>query len=330
MNVFYIIKVVIDVGKRWEDFLLISIVLCLMVTMADILPLRKVVSENSWIEEDVQISAHRGGALLNPENTQKAFDYVIMDTDYTDIIELDLRLTKDNVIVINHDEDINRMALDNYSDSIKLSEYNYVELLLYNLGRNFVDLEGNYPYRDYSSIDALNEGLTLMRIEDFFIRYNEYREFKLFIEIKDMGDKATYIADEVMKMLDFYSWYKNRSMIISFDDEVLTYMDTVYPEQYIGALGDSVISQIVFSKVGLDYLYNPSYECIQVPYNAKAKSIPLIRLDDKMLINSFKKRNQLSVYWGIVTKEDMIHLINHGVNVITTDRPDLMAEILGR
>ena len=317
-------------SRKSEYFILVSLILCLLVSLVDVLPLKKVVSNNEWREEYVQISAHRGGALLNPENTQMAFDYVIKETTYTDIVELDLRLTKDNVIVINHDEDINRMGLDSEEKSVKLSEHNYIELIAYNLGRNFTSLEGETPYKDYSSLDALNAGLTLMKIEDFFIRYNGYRDFKLFIEVKDTGDNAIKITDEVMEMLETYSWYKDRSMIISFDDELMEYIDEKYPSQYTGGLGDKVIEQIVFSKLSLDHFYNPPYECIQVPYNAKAKSIPLIRLDDKELIKTFKRRNQLVVYWGVLTKEDMTLLINNGVDVITTDRPDLLAEVLGR
>ena len=72
--------------------------------VVNIIPTYKVVEENVWRKDDnVLISAHRGGAELNPENTKMAFDYVIKETSYTDIVELDLRLTKDNVIVINHD-----------------------------------------------------------------------------------------------------------------------------------------------------------------------------------------------------------------------------------
>ena len=317
-------------SKKSEYFILGSLILCLLVTLVDVLPLRKVVETNEWKEDYVQISAHRGGSLLNPENTQMAFDYVIKETSYTDIVELDLRLTKDNIIVINHDEDINRMALDEGETSIKLSEHNYIELVGYNLGKNFTSLEGETPYKEYSSLEALNAGLTLMKIEDFFIRYNEARDFKLFIEIKDSGTNAIKITDEVMKMLDVYYWYKDRSMIISFDDDLMGYMEEKYPDQYTGSLGDKVIEQIVFSKLSLDHFYNPTYECIQVPYNEKAKSIPLIKLIDKELIRTFKKRNQLVVYWGIVTKEDMALLINNGADVITTDRPDLLAEVLGR
>ena len=56
---------------------------------------------NPFKKNDVTlISAHRGGAFLNPENTEKAFDHVILETTYADIIEIDIHKTKDNVYVL--------------------------------------------------------------------------------------------------------------------------------------------------------------------------------------------------------------------------------------
>ena len=315
-------------SRRLRVLLIISLSICLIFNVFSIIPLRKVTNENFWIENEVQISAHRGGALLNPENTKKAFDYVIKETDYTDIVEIDLRLTKDNIIVINHDGNINRMALSENESSISINDYNYVNLLEYNLGRNFVDLDGNKPYFNYSVLKAKEEGLTLMSLEDFFSEYNNYRDIKVFLEIKESGESGKYIVDEIIKMIEGeYEWWKTRSMFITFDDELVNYIYDKY-DYYVGALGDKVGYQIGFIKMGLDLFYFPNYQSIQVPYNQKAKDMPLIDLATKDMITRAHKRNQLVVYWGVNNKKDMEKLIAIGVDVITTDRPDLLANIL--
>ena len=97
---------------------------------------------------------------------------------------------------------------------------------------------------------------------------------------------------------------------------------------HIGALGDKVGYQIGFSKMGLDFFYTPNYHSLQIPYNEKARSIPLIKLASKKLVYYCHKRNQSVTYWGVNEKDDMEKLINIGVDVITTDRPDLLAELL--
>lgn len=56
--------------------------------------------------EHMEIIGHRGGASIGPENTLACFNKGI-DAG-ADMIELDIHLTKDNVIVICHDETINR------------------------------------------------------------------------------------------------------------------------------------------------------------------------------------------------------------------------------
>jgi glycerophosphoryl diester phosphodiesterase len=117
----------------------------------------QVVEKNPWRKEDrTLISAHRGGALLNPENTEMAFDHVIIETSYTDILEIDVRLTKDDQLVIMHDASINRTGIKEEVEEVIIREKNYEELVHYNLGVNFVDREGNKPY-DFSEEKSVEE-----------------------------------------------------------------------------------------------------------------------------------------------------------------------------
>src|SRR3954466_6817114 len=47
-------------------------------------------------------SAHRGGALLMPENTREAFADALARG--CDGVELDVQLTRDGVVVVHHDD----------------------------------------------------------------------------------------------------------------------------------------------------------------------------------------------------------------------------------
>jgi glycerophosphoryl diester phosphodiesterase len=53
-----------------------------------------------------KIVAHRGSSRLRPENTLEAFELAIEAG--TDVVELDVRLTADNVPVVMHDLDVSR------------------------------------------------------------------------------------------------------------------------------------------------------------------------------------------------------------------------------
>ena len=56
----------------------------------------------------VVLVAHRGASGYAPENTLQAFRKALMLN--ADIIELDVRATKDKNIVVIHDEEISRVA----------------------------------------------------------------------------------------------------------------------------------------------------------------------------------------------------------------------------
>jgi glycerophosphoryl diester phosphodiesterase len=72
--------------KLFKVLIRLAIVIGGFWLIVNIIPCKKVIDENPFMaKETTLISAHRGGAIMNPENTKMAFDEVILDTDYTDI-----------------------------------------------------------------------------------------------------------------------------------------------------------------------------------------------------------------------------------------------------
>ncbi|MDH5508339.1 MAG: glycerophosphodiester phosphodiesterase family protein, partial [Anaerolineae bacterium] len=53
-----------------------------------------------------QLIAHRGGKTYQPENTLAAFKQAIADG--VDQLEFDVQMTKDGVLVVIHDEEVDR------------------------------------------------------------------------------------------------------------------------------------------------------------------------------------------------------------------------------
>lgn len=77
----------------------------------------------------VVVVAHRGDWRNYPENSLAAIESVIgMGVD---IMELDLKLTKDSILVLSHDETLDRCT----TGSGKISDYTYDELLRFDLKR---------------------------------------------------------------------------------------------------------------------------------------------------------------------------------------------------
>src|SRR5262245_10835585 len=49
----------------------------------------------------IQVHGHRGARARMPENTMPAFQYALEEG--VDVLEMDMAVTKDNVVVISHD-----------------------------------------------------------------------------------------------------------------------------------------------------------------------------------------------------------------------------------
>lgn len=60
------------------------------------------------LEDNVVITAHRGGASVAPENTLAAMERAIVDK--TDWIEIDVQESSDGVVVVAHDSDLKKVA----------------------------------------------------------------------------------------------------------------------------------------------------------------------------------------------------------------------------
>src|SRR5437764_4862260 len=54
--------------------------------------------------QTVAVHGHRGARAMRPENTMPAFEYAIAQG--VDALELDMAITKDNVVVVSHDPEL--------------------------------------------------------------------------------------------------------------------------------------------------------------------------------------------------------------------------------
>ena len=232
-------------------------------------------------------------------------------------------------MVIIQDESINRTGIKGTADPVNINDVNYLELLKYNLGVNFVDVNGKKPYEHYDFVLAGLSGLTIMTLEEFLIRYNKARDFKLYLEIKEDNEIGIKAADMALELLDKYSWWKERTMMISFSTPVVDHIIEVDEDQLVGALGYKIAPELILGLVSLNALYTPNYHGFQTQTVNNLGPIK-VNCATKKIVKMAHKRNQSITYWTINDRETMEKLIEIGADVITTNAPDLLAEVLGR
>jgi glycerophosphoryl diester phosphodiesterase len=257
-------------------------------------------SEKPWI------IAHGGSKALFPPNTLIAFQG---SADMgVDALEMDVTMTKDEVLVTHHDLTIDRLS----EGSGLMRDFNYEELLAFNFGINFQDLDGNLPYE--------NDPVPLTKLEDVFM---EFGDMQLMVEIKDRGEDGKRAAEILKDLIEKYQLEDN-IVVVAFSGEVLTYFyEITNGEILIGSSEDETEDFIFTSLSAMEFLYSPKASVVAIPTSNSG-----IDLDSKRVINSAHRRNMAVHYWTINDKEEMKKLILLGADGLITDRPDLMEEVL--
>lgn len=253
------------------------------------------------------IIAHGGAKLLYPENTVYAFDQSVALG--VDALEMDLRLTKDNVLVTHHNE-----TIEETSDAKgKVRDYTYEEIKQFNFGATFKDINGNTPFLKKQA------DLIPAKLEDLFARYG--KKVLFILEIKDEGKLGEQAAQEIARLVKKYDIAEDVN-VASFIQANNAYYRTVRDEKTSTSAGEELAKTMVYSMYGgWDFALDYAAEGVQFPVFEK------LPLDTSYLIGKLHKHNLFVHFWTINDEKTMHQLIDKRVDGIITDRPDLLKKI---
>jgi glycerophosphoryl diester phosphodiesterase len=111
-------------------------------------------AEHALLGDEFRVVAYRGGASERPENTLPAFEHAASLASSV-VIELDVRRTRDGVLVAMHDDDVSRTT----DGTGKVSELAYDTLRRFDAGYRF-EKGGQNPYRGCGiGVPTVNEVL---------------------------------------------------------------------------------------------------------------------------------------------------------------------------
>ncbi len=283
-------------------------------------------TDNPAITGEVMVSAHRSGGGIAPEQTMMAFkNCVESDTFNTDIFEFDLHITKDNVLVLLHDD-----TLDRTSDSVEVfgeeevrpENKTYEELRQLNMGAKFEDENGNTPYASLKGADVPDE-LKIVRLEEVLDYLMSKGDYDYIIEIKngeELGKKASDALYKVMKEKDLF----DDVIFGSFNEEISLYMDENYPEIKRSSTIKEVLEFYIKALIGKDELDVP-YVALQIPYK-----LYCVNLGTADVINYAHKNNLAVQYWTINDEEEIKYLASLGADCIISDYPDKVYDLLDK
>lgn len=252
---------------------------------------------------DTLVIAHQGGDGVWPGNTMFAFQNAV-DLD-VDVLEMDLHITKDNVLVLIHDETIDRTT--NGTGEVESMTLN--ELKQYDAGYDWSNDEGaTFPFR--------GQGITIPTLEEVF---TTFPKMKMTIEIKKSNTSMIQPFCDMIREYDM----QDKIVVASFYDDKIKEFRTTCPEVATSSAKNETTIFVLLSKVFLTGFYSPQFYSLQVPQESSG-----ITVMTPSFVNLAHERNLAVEPWTINDEETMRKFIEWGVDGIMTDRPDIMIEII--
>jgi len=246
--------------------------------------------------------AHRGGVQIAPENTLHSYRRALEVG--ADIIELDVRSTKDNRVVVLHDRTVDRTT--NGTGNVK--KLTLAELKKLDAAYRFTpDRGATFPLR--------GKGLTVPTLEEVF---REFPNVPVNIEIKEPDPS---IAKPLADLIRTHKREKLTLVVSSFEAPLKRFRDLL-PETYTG-FTPSEARRLVFLEPEEERSYRPPAAALQVPI--RSGGIEVVTPDT--LARAHRHGVEVHV-WTVNDEKSMRRLVRMGVDGIMTDRPDLLKEVL--
>ena len=239
--------------------------------------------------------AHRGSRELWPENTWHGFDACVSELGYR-YIETDVQVTKDGVVVVFHDDTLERTT----NGVGAVADWSWEDLSHLDAGYHFSPDGESHPLR--------GQGVHISRLDATFDRY---RDVRFNIDLKARGCEwpvAEVIAKEKRQ---------DSVMVGSFSDRRLSRFRRITRDSVATSAGpQAALAMYAASRVGRTVHRPP--KAYQLPFRMRGASV------DTKLIEAVHAADAQIHLWTVNDPDDMARFLALGVDGIVTDRPDLL------
>lgn len=235
--------------------------------------------------------AHRGFSGKYPENTMLAFEKALATG--CDGIEFDLHLTKDDVLVIIHDEKLDRTT----DGKGFVKDYTYKELC---------EFDASATYKGVYGVQRIPT------LREYFELVKDHKDFITNIELKTGVFEYSGIEQKTIDMIDEFGLRKN-IIFSSFNHFSMLRCRELAPDIKCGFLEESrIIDMGAYTK-------SHDVQCIH-PF--------FPNLTDPAALAEMKANGREINTWTVNTEEDIRLMIKLGVDGIIGNFPDRARRIL--
>lgn len=276
-------------------------------------------SENPWLHRRVLQFAHQGGAREAPSSTLYALRRSVELG--VDALELDVHRTADGVLVVCHDETVDRTSpasgridsfslaqlreLDNaywwapgYDATTELAEHDYV-------------LRGRHPHDPTLGFATLSEVL------------ESFPDRVLNLDIKESAETAIPYETQLADLLRAYE-ATERVIVASFHDSALSVFRAYAPEIHTSCGLSESVAAVHKARAGLPIPRAESSQvAFQLPHYFDGE-----RVVDDVFVRAAHAGGYAVHVWTVDEPEEMRQLLDAGVDGIITDCPSVLASVL--
>ncbi len=243
--------------------------------------------------------AHRGGGRLAPENTLEAFHDAVHRWG-ADVLETDVRLSRDGELVVIHDPTVNRTTDGEGS----VSDLDWAELSRLDAGYRFVDLAGAHSFRERG-----------VRIPRFEAMLDALPGVRINVDAKDPR-AARPLIDLLHRRGETH-----RVLVASEFEE--TRADRLGYEGPFSATRKQIRAFYFLHRLPRGAGWMPRTDAFQIPWRWEGRQVASERW-----IRESQRRNIPVHVWTVDDPGVMHTLLDWAVDGIQTDRPDLLARVL--
>ncbi len=234
---------------------------------------------------------HRGFGVHAVENTLTAFKRAIEHK--IDMVEFDVRLTKDDEVVVFHDPTLKRLS----SVAVKVQDIDFESLRKF---RIFLKREKSRETQ-FDFIPSLREVLELTR-----------DKISLNIELKYSKRKSLLLVKKVLELVEEYGM-SSRVILSSFSSEML---------EMVSHVDDSIRCGYIFHSRAKKNMNSNFTNCSLYSIH------PYKGIVNKRLIQQAKENTLKVLPWTVNSAKLMKKLIALGVDGIITNYPIKLANLL--
>ncbi len=250
-----------------------------------------------WALDDTFLNiAHRGGALLGPENTIEGIQAGV-DAGAKSA-EFDVFRTSDGELVLFHDDTVDALT----DGTGRIQDMTLAEVQALDAAYTFSTDGQTYPYR--------GQGVQIPTLRAVFEAFpNIYWD----VEIKQTDPP---IYDDVVALIEEFG-IKEQCFIAAFDEDTVVNFRADHPD-WVTNMSEAEWMQFVGLQPGAEAAYVPPGEIAQIPYYFYNDTLPA-------------KADRVGIklhLWTVNVDADMRTYIEGGVDGVITDDPGLLQGIM--